>query len=114
MPLPIIQHPGNRVLLRDFVIFWLKLVMDGLKDVLLLKLSLFGVVVDLLFNRPGRPLLFYQILRLSERFDLWLNLNGAATSAGDNEDGLFGESEAGSPSMLGKLEQWVRGRTETV
>ena len=41
---------------------------------------------------------------MSERFDLWLNLHGAALRAESDEDGLFGVSEAGSNTLLGKLE----------
>ena len=71
-----------------------------------------AVVFDILFGRPGRPLLFYNVLRLGERFDLWLNLYGASSRAEASDDGLFGASEAGSPSLLGRLEQLVRHHTE--
>lgn len=97
------------VLLRDFLIFQFKLVLDGLKDVVLFQLSIVATVIDLLTGRRRRPSLFYKVLRLSERFDLWLNLNAAAEGADLDEDGLFGRSRAGSDSLLGKLEQAVRG-----
>ena len=71
-----------------------------------------AALFDLLFGRPGRPLLFYSVLRLSERFDLWLNVYGAADKAEMDEDGLFGASRAGSDSMLGKLEEIVRHRVD--
>lgn len=103
---------GHRVLLRDFLIFQLKLVLDGLKDVLLLQLSILAVVFDLLFGRRGRPLLFYNVLRLSERFDLWLNLHGPAEDAERSDEGLFGASASGSSSLIGKLEQIITGKVE--
>ena len=104
--------PSKGVLVRDLLILQLKLVIDAVKDILLIKLALLAVVFDILFGRPGRPLLFYNVLRLGERFDLWLNLYGASSRAEASDDGLFGASEAGSPSLLGRLEQLVRHHTE--
>ena len=100
------------VILRDLAIFQVKLALDGLKDVVLSPLSLAAAVVGVLLPgaRPGR--LFYAVLRLGERFDRWLSLFGAAEKADALEDGLFGASRAGSPSMLGRLERVVIGEDE--
>lgn len=102
-------NENRQVLLRDFMIFMLKLWLDGLKDICVSILAIGAASVDFLASRRHRPSLFYAVLRLSERADLWLNLHGAAETAGDDEDGLFGVSAAGSPTLLGKLEQMVRG-----
>lgn len=103
---------SRTVLLRDLAILALKLLIDGLKDAFLLQLAIFATIFDILFGRPGRPLLFYGVLRLGERFDLWLNLYGAASEAETTEDGLFGASRAGANTMLGRLEQIVRQKVE--
>lgn len=105
-------RPTKRVLIRDLLILQLKLLVDAFKDLLLIKLALFAVVFDILFGREGRPMLFYNVLRLGERFDLWLNLYGAASGAEASDDGLFGASRAGSNSMLGRLEQMVKRQVE--
>jgi hypothetical protein len=98
------------VTFRDFLIFQLKLVLDGMKDFVLFPLSIGAMVLDLIAGRGKRPRLFYSVLRASERFDLWLNLTGALEKMGDaGDDGLFGASEAGSNTLLGKVEQIVRG-----
>ena len=99
-------------LVRDLLIFQLKLVLDGVKGVALFQISLFAAIFDLVFGRPGRPLVFYNVLRLSERLDLWLNLYGASKHAEENGDGLFGTSRAGDDTMLGKLEELMRNETE--
>lgn len=109
---PPLVHRGHRVLLRDLLIFQIKLVVDGLKDVVLIQLSIAAAVFDLLFGRRGRPTLFYHLLRLSERFDLWLNLYGPAAKAETDKDGLFGVSAAGEESLVGRLEQIVTGKVE--
>ena len=105
-------HATRKVTLRDFFIFQLKLLIDGLKGLVLLNVSAVAVVLDMIAGKGSRPRLFYSVLRSSERFDLWLNLTGALErlEGGEaGEDGLFGASEAGSDSPLGELEQMVRG-----
>ena len=105
---------SNAVLLRDLFILALKLLIDGLKDAFLLQVAIIAVVFDILFGRRGRPLLFYNVLRMGERFDLWLNLYGAASDAETSEDGLFGASRAGANTLLGRLEQIVRQKVEHI
>lgn len=99
------------VLIRDFLIFQMKLFLDGFKDILMIQLSIIAVVVDLFFGGRRRRL-FYKVIRLGERIDLWLNLHGALSRAEGTGDGLFGGSRAGSDTMLGQLEQAVRGGDE--
>ncbi len=103
-----ISH-ARRVVLRDLLIFHIKLLLDGLKGVGLLWVATGAALVDVVFpgERPGR--LFYMVMRLGERADAWLNLYGAAEGASAAEDGLFGRSRAGSRDLLGQLEQAVRG-----
>lgn len=102
------------VTVRDFFIFQLKLVIDGLKDLAIFQISIGAIVLDILAGRGRRPRLFYSVLKLSERFDHWINLHGVSERLDDpdNEDGLFGASKAGSDTLLGKLEQLVRGGDE--
>ena len=101
--------------LRDFFIFQLKLVLDGMKDFVTFWVSIGAVLVDFLAGRGRRPRLFYSVLRASERFDLWLNINGPLEkleTGAVGEDGLFGASAAGSDTLLGELEQMIRGGDE--
>ena len=106
-----VRAPRN-VVVRDFAIFQVKLLLDGFKDVALSALSLGALVIDLLSGGGSRPRVFYSVLAISERFDLWLNLSGAVSRLEEeelDEDGLFGASEAGSDTLLGKMEELVRG-----
>lgn len=96
------------VLIRDLMIFNLKLVIDGLKDLGLMQIAIVAAAADLLMDKQP-PRYFYKVMRLSERFDLWLNLHGASIGAENDGDGLFGRSRAGSNTLLGKLEELVRG-----
>jgi hypothetical protein len=102
------------VILRDLLIFQVKLVLDGGKDIVLAPVSLLAVALDLFFpgGRPGHR--FYAVMRVGERFDRWLSLFSAADKATALEDGLFGASRAGSRSLLGQLEAIVLGHEEPV
>lgn len=106
---------SRSVVIRDFAIFQVKLFLDAAKDGVLAALSVGALVVDLLSGGGRRPRLFYSVLAMSERFDLWLNLSGAVSrleSEQLGDDGLFGASDAGSDSLLGKIEELVRGGDE--
>jgi len=102
------------VTMRDFLIFQLKLALDGFMFLLFYNVWILGVVIALLAGRGLRPRLFYSVVRASERFDAWLNLHGVMErlDQGDGADGLFGASTAGSDSLVGKIEQLVRGGDE--
>ena len=106
--------PG--VLLRDFLLFNLKLLIDTGKDIVLVQLAAFTFCLDMIFLLlTGRKNgWFYRVLRMSERFDLWLNLNHPSQLAGDHPDGLFGVSDAGDNTFLGEMEELVRRRREPV
>jgi hypothetical protein len=100
------------VLLRDLVIFQIKLVLDGVKDIVLAPVSIAAAVLDVVFpgHRPGRR--FYAVISLGEKYDRWLNLFSAARVADAGRDGLFGASRAGSDSLLGRLEEISLGHEE--
>ncbi len=106
------MDPRTKVSIRDFGIFQLKLAIDGLKDAAVFAMSFVAFTVDLVFKRHGRRRFFYKMMRVSERLDLWLNLHGATEGADENPDGLFGTSAAGSDTLLGQVEQMVRGGDE--
>ena len=99
---------------RDFLIFQVKLVLDGVKDVTVFWISLGAMLLDVIAGKGRRPRLFYSVMRMSEKWDLWLNLHSVVERLDEEEssDGLFGASEAGADSLLGQIEQLVRGGDE--
>ncbi len=76
----------NRVeVLRDVVIFQLKLVIDGLRDLLLIPSSFFiGVYSALVSRKPGEP--FYRLLRAGHATERWIDLFGEAYEREDDDD----------------------------
>jgi hypothetical protein len=106
------MQPHQKVILRDVSIFLLKLWIDGLKDIALTVVCLGAAGIDFIRGPREGGLLFYRAMRWSEKFDLWLNLYGVSEGAGENEEGLFGMSKSGSPTFLGKLEEFTGGERE--
>lgn len=70
-------HPSRWLLIRDALVFQAKLFLDGVRDFLLMPVSLGAAVLDLLGvgPRPGRQ--FYQLLEMGHRTEQWINLFGA-------------------------------------
>ncbi len=101
-----LDHP-RRVLVRDFVIFELKLLLDSLKSLLITQVAIAAFIIDLV--RPGGRdyKVFYRVMDFGERLDQWLSLYGATRHAAEDPEGLMGESREGSPTMLGQLEHVV-------
>jgi len=102
---------SRKVVMRDFLIFQIKLALDGFKDMVVFGLSIGAIVLDFISGRGKRPRLFYSVVRVSERWDMWLNLHSAARRLEEEgaDDGFFGVSEAGSDTLIGQIEQLVRG-----
>ena len=70
--------PNRWTLIRDIGVFQVKLLCDGLRDLLLLPISLVTGLISLLQSdkRPGTE--FYDLLRVGRRSERWINLFGAA------------------------------------
>jgi hypothetical protein len=109
-----VQSPG--VLVRDFMIFAIKLAIDWVKDLVLVQVALLAFCLDLILMIAAgrRRSFFYRVLEIGERFDLWLNLYNPSKGARDNPDGLFGASRAGDDTFLGEMEELVRRGPEPV
>lgn len=87
---------------RDVVVFQLKLVVDGLRDVLLSPLSIGAALIDLLVPGDDGGKRFYSVVRFGRRTEQWINLFGAADHR-DPED-----VPEGIDVLLHELETLVR------
>jgi hypothetical protein len=95
----------RRVIIRDLIIFQIKLLLDGLKDLVLSQLSFFAALVDVLIGGSRRGRIFYGAMRIFERFDLWLNLYSATDRARRTSGGLLEERPRGVDSLLSAIER---------
>jgi hypothetical protein len=68
-------EPVNRWrLIRDLVVFQIKLVVDGLKDLVLGPLSLIAGIIDIVQRNPASHSLFRGVVRAGASFDRWVGL----------------------------------------
>lgn len=100
------------VLLRDLAIFQVKLVLDGMKDIVLMPVTIAAAAVDILLPGPRPGHRFYAVMSVGERFDRWLNLFSASNTADASKDGLFGRGRAGRSSMVSGIEDLLARHSE--
>ena len=70
--------PDRWTLIRDIVVLQLKLVVDGLRDFILVPISLIVGITSLLKGGESSGSQFYELLRTGRRSERWINLFGAA------------------------------------
>lgn len=99
----------RRVIVRDLIIFQVKILLDGLKDLVLWQISLVAAIIDILVGGRSRGRIFYGMMRGCERFDLWLNLYSAADHAKRTDGGLLQERVRGADSLLSFIQKLLAG-----
>jgi hypothetical protein len=77
-PAPDDGSAARWALIRDVAALQVKLVIDGLRDALLIPLSLAAGLVDLLTRRGPDGGLFYRVLLFGRRSEGWIDLFEAA------------------------------------
>jgi hypothetical protein len=95
-------------LVRDIAVFQAKLVVDGLRDLLLVPASLIAGIISLASGSDGKPgTLFYRLLGVGKQSEQWINLFGALRNAtADFEHSLpFPDSDL--DDIVGKIENFV-------
>ncbi len=99
--------PDRWTLIRDVAVFQVKLVFDGMRDILLLPVSLIAGFVSLV-KGPGRSSSeFYDLLKIGRRSERWINLFGAATHyhGPQNEEDKFAVEDI--DVMVSRVESFV-------
>ena len=70
--------PDRWTLIRDILVLQLKLIVDGLRDFILVPISLIIGIISLLKVGNATGSEFYELLRTGRRSERWINLFGAA------------------------------------
>lgn len=63
---------------RDVIVFQVKLLVDGLRDLLLSPVSIIAAFVDLLVPGDDGGKRFYRVVHFGRRTERWINLFGMA------------------------------------
>jgi hypothetical protein len=102
--------PGEQrwVLLRDIGVLQAKLLIDGLRDLILVPASLIAGLVSLVTAQDGVPgLQFYRLLAWGKQTETWINLFGAAKNSPEEirSSERFGDHDI--DALVGRLETIV-------
>ncbi|MBT8082295.1 MAG: hypothetical protein KJP08_05430 [Gammaproteobacteria bacterium] len=98
----------NRTLIRDVAVFQFKLVVDGLRDLFLVPISLVAGILSLVTGREGAPgQQFYQVLVAGKQSELWIDLFGALRNAPEDVEQPVPFPDAKMDEMLDGIEAFV-------
>lgn len=69
---------ARQTLIRDAAVFQVKLVVDGLRDLLLVPVSIVGAIISFIDSKNGEPgPQFYDVLAYGKRSEKWIDLFSA-------------------------------------
>jgi len=105
------EQPSSErwTLMRDIAVLQAKLIVDGLRDLVLVPASIVAGIVSLASGTDGRPgTQFYQLLGLGKQSERWINLFGALENAPPDLEQIEPFPEADMDELVGKLETFVR------
>ena len=95
-------------MIRDMAVLQVKLIVDGLRDFLLVPASIVAGIVSLLSNEDGKPgTQFYRLLYLGKRSERWINLFGAIDNAPKELAGPNGDDDMSFDDLVSRLEGYV-------
>jgi len=76
------SRPALWTLIRDIAVLQVKLVVDGVRDLVLVPTSLIAGVVSLAKTKDGKPgTEFYALVNVGKQSERWINLFGAIRNA---------------------------------
>ena len=100
--------PDRWVLIRDVAVFQVKLLVDGLRDLVLVPLSLIAGIMSLASGRDGVPgTQFYRLLGVGKQSESWINLFGAMTNAPPDLEQPLPFPDTDMDQIVGKIEAFV-------
>jgi len=95
-------------LIRDIGVLQVKLVVDGLRDIVLVPASLIAGIISLATSTDGKPgTQFYRLLAWGKESEHWINLFGAVKNSPESvqQSASFGDRDI--DDIVGRLETLV-------
>ena len=103
-----VAQPVDRwTLTRDIAVLQVKLIFDGLRDFLLVPISLVAGIISLFSSRDSRDNEFYRLLRIGRKSERWINLFGAADRVQPTSEEPVNFPQDDIDTMVKKLEDMV-------
>ncbi len=99
--------PDRWTLIRDIAVLQVKLIVDGVRDLVLVPISLVAGIMSLAKSETGADSSFYDLLRLGKKSEHWINLFGAAERFPDPERNQIAFPEDDIDAMVSRVESFV-------
>jgi hypothetical protein len=102
------NHPPRWTLIRDIAVLQVKLVVDGLRDLILVPASLVAGIISLSKTKDGVPgTEFYTLVGVGKQSERWINLFGAYKNAPPEvtEQNHFGDADI--DDIVSRVESFV-------
>lgn len=101
-------NPDRWTLLRDLGVLQIKLLIDGLRDLLLVPASLIAGIISFASGTDGKPgPEFYRLLAAGKRSEHWINLFGAVDHSSEAPAGTPEHGNRDIDSLVRNLETYV-------
>ncbi len=104
-PLP---TPDRWTLVRDAAVLQVKLVVDGLRDFLLVPASIIAAIVSLVNGEDGKPgPQFYRLVAFGKRTERWIDLFAASRNSPEGATEADHENEPNIDALVSRMESFV-------
>jgi hypothetical protein len=95
-------------LIRDLGVLQVKLLVDGLRDLILVPASLVAGIVSIVQSVDGKPgPQFYRLLAWGKESEIWINLFGAVSNSPEEIERPSGFGAQDIDDIVGRLETFV-------
>lgn len=102
------ESTDRRTLVRDVAVFQVKLIIDGLRDLVLVPASLIAGLASLITGHDGKPgTQFYHLLSVGKQSESWINLFGALENAPPDMEYPAPFPDANMDEIVSKIEGFV-------
>lgn len=100
------EGPDRAQIVRDVIVFQGKLVIDGLRDLVLVPVSLVAAFIDLLDNSVAPGHHFYRVVRFGRRTERFIDLFGCGPEG--KEERTYGLKDRGLDDLVERVEATLR------
>lgn len=99
--------PDRWTLIRDIAVLQVKLIVDGLRDLILVPVSLVAGIISLAKSDTGAGNEFYELLSLGRKSERWINLFGAADQVPASGHDYVNFPDEDIDALVGRVESFM-------
>ena len=103
-----LPSPDRWTLVRDAAVLQVKLIVDGLRDFLLVPASIIAAILSLLSGEDGKPgPQFYRLVGFGKRTERWIDLFAASRNSPEGSTQAEIANEPNIDALVSRMESFV-------